>query len=256
MTVFELPSEKYNVVRELFNEDYPSLAFVFGVIEKRMLGKIWVNNTDKPNVCLITTGGPYCFIAGKLSKEMFKHFLKLLIDKPLVKLVCPLAAYDGNFTLTDFGFEQTARLQYQYQDTRLITHVENNSRYKLMRVEDEKTFNSCNWFSFMSSLFSSPDAYLKTGISLILYDTTKNVVASEAHGIIADNVVEIGAVTHEDYRNQGLSTIVCNKLIQDCIKKGLNPIWTCDTNNIASRKVAERQGMEVKIEYIFHKLQK
>ncbi len=85
-------------------------------------------------------------------------------------------------------------------------------------------------------------------------DAEKKLVSSEAHGVIAENLVEIGTVTHENYRGKQLSTIVCNNLIRNLVKKGLNPIWSCDKANIASWKVAEHQGMDDRMEYIFHTL--
>src|SRR5262249_17001093 len=100
--------------------------------------------------------------------------------------------------------------------------------------------------------YGSAENYLKNGISFILYDKTQSCVASEAHGVIAGDLVEVGTITRENYRGQKLSTIVCNKLIREAVQRGLHPIWTCEKANIASRRVAEHQGMDIAMEYNFH----
>lgn len=253
MRVTELPQEKYLTVRNLFGTDYPNLPFVCSVIENRIPGKVLVDDVSHLNACLVTTTGPFCFIAGQLSNEIFVKFLPFLKEKPSTKLVCPVSSVNGLLELADFGFEAIPRLQYQYKSTAQIPYYENNSEYELMSPQ-EKTISACNRFSLMNSFYGSAENYLKQGSCLILYDVKKKRVASEAHGIVAKDIVEIGTMTHEDYRCQRLSTIVCNKLIHDCISKGLHPIWTCDKTNLASRKVAEHQGMDIKMEYTFYTL--
>lgn len=104
----------------------------------------------------------------------------------------------------------------------------------------------------MTEIYGNKNNYLKSSIGFILWDAVKKQVASETHGVISRDLIEIGTITHEDYRNQGLSTIVCNHLLQVALKRKLRPVWTCDKTNLASNKVAQHLHMNDVKEYIFH----
>ncbi|HAT8860267.1 TPA: GNAT family N-acetyltransferase [Legionella pneumophila subsp. pneumophila] len=253
MKIIELPQEKYFNVRNFFNVDYPNLAFVLAVIEQKIPGRIFVDIENNPTTCLVLCSGlPYCFIAGEFNREVFTNFLLILKEKVFVKLICPFSSTKEQINLTAYGFEPIERLQYRYKDGSKIQDCAGNSEFDLIPVHSEETFSLCNWYSFMTSMYGNPENYLKNCIGLTLWDREKRRVASEAHGVIAENLIEIGTITNEEYRGKHLSTIVCNKLIRESIKQGLHPIWTCDKANIASWKVAENQGMDDKMEYTFY----
>ncbi|MBA2710255.1 MAG: GNAT family N-acetyltransferase [Tatlockia sp.] len=254
MKITELSNIKYYSVRNFFGSDYPNIAFVLAVILDNIPGKIFVDRKINPTVCLVLCKGlPYCFIAGELSREIFLKFLPLMKTKPLIKLVCPSVTNKANINFIDFGFQPIERFQYRFKSSQSqIQNYINDSEYELLPIKDEKLLSLCQWNSFMTSCYGNTENYLKNSIGFVLWDPEKKLALSEAHGVIAENWVEIGTVTHENYRGKKLSTIVCNNLIQHLIKKGLHPIWSCDKANIPSWKVAEHQGMDDKIEYIFH----
>ena len=195
------------------------------------------------------------FYCRETEQEVFLHFFRLLEQKSLVKLVCPPSTHNNLFTFEDFGFVPVARLQYRYKSIQPIPDYINNTEYQLLPVT-KKNIHLCNWYALFISICGDMENYHKSCIGLILWDKDNERVASEAHGVVANDLVEIGTTTHEAYRGKKLSTIVCNRLIQDSIKQGLHPIWTCDESNMASRKVAEHQCMNHKTAYTFYTLKK
>lgn len=257
MKIIKLPKAEFNKVRHLFEANYPNLAFVYAVIEDKMPGEIWVNDADgdNPKACLIISHGPYCFMAGKLDKELFKEFANLLAAKPDMKLVCPDSTRESNVELTDFN--TIPRLQYHLKNTASIPHYENNTPYELKSAhEDREIFATCNWAAMLITMYGSLEYYLQNNMSLFLYDPERRCVASEAHCVTATGITEIGTKTHDEYQGKGLSTIICNELIRRMINRGFHPIWTCDAANVASRKVAEHQGMTEDMHYTFYTLRK
>ena len=57
-----------------------------------------------------------------------------------------------------------------------------------------------------------------------------------------DTHAEIGAVTRAPYRGHGYAPIACAYLIQACEQRGYHAYWSCDTDNLASVRVARKLG--------------
>jgi RimJ/RimL family protein N-acetyltransferase len=54
---------------------------------------------------------------------------------------------------------------------------------------------------------------------------------------------DIGAVTREAYRGHGYAPIACAYLIQACEQRGYQAYWSCDAENEASIRVAQKLGV-------------
>lgn len=85
------------------------------------------------------------------------------------------------------------------------------------------------------------DQFQDTGIGFsLIYD---GVVASTAFSSCRfENLLEIGIETLEKYRGKGFALYVCSVLINYCIENGLEPIWACRMENIASYQLAHKLG--------------
>lgn len=255
MNIKKLPINEYEKVRHLFHESDTNLAAAYGVIEGLTPGQIWVDNTSNPTVCLIICNDPYCLIAGNLSEHIFEDFFILLKQKQNVKLICDPRNNIDKLNFQDFGFTVIPRREYRYKNISLgIPIYENKTGYTLKQIKDERTFNLCIWKQLMLDIYGDVKTYIKNGAGFVLLDDEKQIVVSEAHGICSKQFIEIGTITHENYRGKNLSTIVCNHLIYYAIAQGLNPVWSCNEDNVASWKVAAHQGMDVIKEYNFYLL--
>jgi GNAT superfamily N-acetyltransferase len=54
--------------------------------------------------------------------------------------------------------------------------------------------------------------------------------------------IEVEVETSSHYWGQGLAVIVCAAFIRECLRRGLEPLWTTDAVNIASRRLAAKFG--------------
>ena len=59
---------------------------------------------------------------------------------------------------------------------------------------------------------------------------------------LGDAYEEIGVVTAYDCRGRGLSTACAAALCEDIVARGHTPSWSTSTDNLASRRVAEKLG--------------
>lgn len=54
--------------------------------------------------------------------------------------------------------------------------------------------------------------------------------------------LEIGIETAESYRGRGFARLVCQALIDDCLRLGLEPVWACRRGNEGSYRLAQALG--------------
>ena len=67
---------------------------------------------------------------------------------------------------------------------------------------------------------------------------------------VSNDELDIGIETVSDHRHMGLGFAVAEKMIQYCFEQRKRPIWSCDANNTASQKIAEKLGFVKSSEYI------
>ncbi len=78
------------------------------------------------------------------------------------------------------------------------------------------------------------------GFTLML---DNHIPASTAFAsFVLDNKLEIGIETAKDYHGMGYGALTCSALIDFCLAAGLEPVWSCNSTNIGSRKLAEKLG--------------
>lgn len=59
---------------------------------------------------------------------------------------------------------------------------------------------------------------------------------------VSSDELDIGIETVPDYRHMGLGVAVAEKMIKFCFEHHKRPVWSCDANNLASQKIAEKLG--------------
>lgn len=56
--------------------------------------------------------------------------------------------------------------------------------------------------------------------------------------------LEIGIETHVAHQGRGLATHACAAFIDDCLARGLEPVWSCRQGNLGSERTARAVGFE------------
>lgn len=89
--------------------------------------------------------------------------------------------------------------------------------------------------------WKNPDAFLEKGKGYCIMDA--DCAAAWAFtAAVSDDEIDIGVETNKDYQHRGLAYIVTNQMIQYCFHQRKKPVWACHSQNIASRKLAEKCG--------------
>ena len=85
--------------------------------------------------------------------------------------------------------------------------------------------------------------FLSKGIGLLI-SKDDEPAAWAFSAAVSDTEIDIGVETNEKYRGKGLSTLVASAMADAVLKQGKTPVWACDSNNIASQKVALKAGFK------------
>ena len=66
---------------------------------------------------------------------------------------------------------------------------------------------------------------------------------------VSKDEIDIGIETASDFRHMGLGLAAAEKMIGFCFEQHKRPVWSCDANNTASQKIAEKLGFVKHSEY-------
>jgi GNAT superfamily N-acetyltransferase len=66
---------------------------------------------------------------------------------------------------------------------------------------------------------------------------------------LTGNMLEMGVTTHKPYEGRGYGTLTCAHLLQACESRGFQTYWNCNTQNVASVKIARKLGYRAEKEY-------
>ena len=93
-------------------------------------------------------------------------------------------------------------------------------------------------------------AFAERGLGFCAIDSETGRVASAAWSAFAlADLVEIAVGTAASHRGRGLSPATANALVQHCVGHGMEPCWSTDFDNVASRRVAAKLGFGNVIEH-------
>ena len=91
--------------------------------------------------------------------------------------------------------------------------------------------------------FESPLAMLCDGIVAAAIMDNRTVAIAHT-GAVTDGFADIGVVTAEAWRKQGLSTACASLVAREIQASGRVPVWSCGETNLASLRVAAKLGFE------------
>ena len=93
-------------------------------------------------------------------------------------------------------------------------------------------------------------AFAQRGVGFCAIESQTGSVASAAWSPFEPvDLVEIAVGTAPSHRGRGLSPATANALVRHCLAHGLEPRWSTDFDNLASRRVAAKLGFGNVIEH-------
>lgn len=259
-----LNNSDYNKVKPLLDKVDMSPTFAYAVIDGKVSGSIYVDDTEHLNSVFIGTRSGIYFIVGSAKNEEFNQFFQDYFYENK-------KGNHARFTLfsssKDWDVVIGTRLMNELNHLRRKsftfdansfpnTNIQLSEKYVLRKIDKQIVEVSPEYGPFYyKEYWDSVSNFLKHGIGYcILY---QGDVACECKSIyVGGNRAEIDIQTEKDHRGKGLAFAIAHVFIKKCLKNKITPKWDCDSDNLASQKLAEKLGFQASRAYSIYSKRK
>jgi GNAT superfamily N-acetyltransferase len=226
----------------LFDPHVPNNPALWAVFEGRHSGKAIVDDLNIPSQCVLRTDAALTYASLYVSQE----FLVAVIDQLRKSIPIWLVRSQGDPLAPD-GYRVLPRLEFFDLDPQspvlacLRSHLPGGYE---MRIIDRALLERCEWRDDMVFYCSSLENFLRHDLGMCLMHGEEIIVEAYASAL-GSTYAEIGAITHDPYRGQGLAPIAVACLIEALEASGYQGYWSCDIDNPASARVARKLGFRI-----------
>ena len=258
-----LDKNDFNKVIEPLKMVTVNNLFARSVVEKRVSGKIYVDNIENPKTFYVIHPYGMSLLFGNYNNiefnNKFKNYalnINNIRDKDEWMQVFPnewnniLHELFGNKLVNPENnnrknnvIELNTRVNFKFNQERFFKREKHvNSSIKIIRTDD-KIYENMPGTVVPKYFWNNKEDFMKNGVGFSLFYNSE--LASTAYSsYVHDNKLELGIETVEIFRKMGFAEIVCCALIDYCIENDYEPIWSCKLSNIGSYKLAEKLGFE------------
>jgi hypothetical protein len=262
--MYLLEKEEYYKVVEPLKSVTINKLFAQAVVEKRIDGKIYVDNFNKPETFYVIQSYGMSLLFGNWKNAEFNNQFKdyaLNTSQIRTRYEWMQTFPDQwNDTLSDlFGtnlikssennketgiIELNTRVNFKFS----LEKYKNIKKKEIENIEIVKTdaeiFNKMSGIVTPKDFWNNESDFLENGIGFSLfYD--KKLAATAFSSCKLENILEIGIETVSEFRGKGFAQIVCYPILDYCIANKLEPIWSCRLENTGSYILAQKVGFEV-----------
>ncbi len=249
--MIELPVS-HPTIQHLFDTHLPNPSVLWSVLLGRNSGRALVDNIEKPAQCVLRTDTALTYHSPKTSQSFLNDAIEYYRRSGSVWLV-----WSGTSSLQPPERDK-AQIVQRLAFLNVDPHSEEILRWQRrlptgfeIRKIDHILIEKCDWRDEMAYYCGSIDNFLVNGLGLCL--TKGEQIVSEGYASsLGKSYAEIGAVTREKSRGQGFAPIVCAYLIDECNLRGFQAYWSCDIDNSASVRVAQKLGFRNSYRYIIY----
>lgn len=239
--IFEFPADHARIAA-LFDRIQPNSPALWAVLLGRHQGMALVDDIHKPTQAVVRTDAALTYFGGDTDQTFLETAIARFRHEGPVLLVWPPE------TRRPIPFPESARLvqrvEFSYIDPESSLLAEWRHRVPEgfhIRFIDRTLLARCEWRDEMAFYCGSLENFLVHGIGLCLMRNDEIIVEAYASSL-GKTMAEIGAITRETYRGRGYAPVACAHLIQACAERGYQAYWSCDEENLASRRVARKLG--------------
>lgn len=241
------PIQVTPALRSLCPTQGPTYRRCYAVLDGVAPGRILADDDTAPTWLAVQESfdDGTLFLGGAVEPELTADLIQLLRqtvgvtigltpDDPLLAVLPPNPDYDGGA----IDFEARAL------EVDLERLVQPPGGLRLARI-DEELLPRCAWGPWM---IVNLGAVLDHGLGYCLLDGEQVVAEAFAGGNVG-GLLEMGTITHADYRGRGLGTVVCARTILECERLGYRTWWNTALTNVASAGLARKLGYRVERPY-------
>lgn len=250
--IYELPRALFGRARGLFAETWMDGAFIWGVFEGRLAGRVFVDDPERPTAAMLTQAFEY-YVAGDPDATELRRFIA---DAPAeaevfarmygyVATNVPLAQallddHAGRLRVIArrgyrWGADKAAEATLaRWRDVAAGIAIHPIDRTLAGRVDREM-------HQSIAPFWGGYERFLVGGFGFCAL--AGDALASVAYAAgVGGGEANIDVFTAEPFRRRGLAASVCAAFIAHCRAQGLVATWDCDSDNAASARLATALG--------------
>jgi len=248
------PEDFHKAIEQLDKVDY-NCYFAKSVLQKHVMGNVYVDNVKNPTVFYIVHPYGMSLLLGDYTNTLFiNNFQNYCLNTDYKRKhvdwlqVFPIEWCDviekiGNST--EKIIESYKRINFKfnpdiYQSVRKTIDLD---AYHLEET-NATVFESMPGTVVPLYFWDNATDFVTNSKSFSLFVDGQPVSTAFASFLI-DDILEIGIQTADGYQRNGYSALTSCRLIDYCIEKGLEPLWSCKNDNVGSIKLAYKLGFEV-----------
>ena len=239
--------------------------FAENVVKEIVNGKVFVDNTNDPQIFYILHPYGMSLLLGENSngfdKKLYKYILNSEGKRDKVEW---MQAYPENW------HDILERMAYAKKQTPLIEiDIRVNFKFNKAKYEESKQnrteenieilktsaddFENMTGSVIPKHFWNNSNDFINNGVGYSLY-YQKTLASIAFSSVVNHNYIELGIETKEEFRGKSLAFKVCSALINHCFKRKLEPIWACRKTNVESYNLAKKLGFDEFLTTPYYKL--
>lgn len=233
--IIQLPENKKDFVKDLFSAKQPNNSALWSYLNGNVLGKTFVDNDSAPTKAICMIEWTWAWVSDDADLEWTENAINEICKSTWLNVIWNPAKTE----------KPTKNLEVAVPRLEFVGIANKISAPEIPSVEfkffDEDSFDKAIWKDQRIAAYGTKENFLKNAFGI--YALQDGQICSEScASFTASGRAEMGAVTAENKRRQGLALATCSRVIDEALKKGLIPTWSCDAQNENSALLAKKLG--------------
>jgi hypothetical protein len=271
-----LDKHQYYKVKEALRPVTVNNLFAWSVVENHVTGKVYTDQTTRPGSFYVVHPYGMTLLFGDTGNEWFNFRLRDYLFNTNQERVREewLQAYPGSWNkllsvmlgdrIVIAGTSQTdsnlkkievhTRVNFKFNPQKYHGFKRSliPGGYKIVRM-DHDLFEKMKGSVVPQYFWDSADDFLNLGAGFSIVIGSRPVSTAYSAYIIG-NQLELGIETIPEYRGKGLAQHTCSALIDFCLSRDYEPVWSCRLENTGSYLLAQKLGFDPTVTLPYYRL--
>ena len=261
------------MIHELDKADYAKVASLFtklrtnaaieSILNYKNEARLFVDNIEKPESIFILNSWAYYYLAGNSENGDFNSSLFDFLENDYFP-ECIKKKQNIDFAFypdTDkwckivekmyshLNLSKSGKTYFDFAENRFNKNWRNNipKGFTVKRISPElinSIKNNGEFVEYINYFWTTADKYFEKGLGYCALNE-KEFATICISVFASENEREIGIKTFPDFQRKGLAYVTACAYIEECLKNGLLPIWSCFSENDVSVKLAIKLGYTI-----------
>jgi RimJ/RimL family protein N-acetyltransferase len=233
----------------LFDRKIPNNPILFATLMGHTPGRAWVDDPDNPSQCVVRVNGSLVFISTGADQAFLEEGFETIKQFSHVVFVWRQGESTLQIPKADRILQRLEFTEYDAESQPVADLIDGGLADGFeIRDIDKELVETLDSREDIENYCGSLENFLAHGFGICLMQNGEIVSEAYAPFVTARNA-ELATFTRETHRGHGYATKTCAHFLKTCRKRGLEPYWSCDADNLASVGLARKLGFRHEREY-------